>query len=50
MDAMFDVMAVVPLIAGQVVEADKWASDPSLCWFLAPQRVCGGAAGLGAIA
>jgi len=35
-DAVFDVVAVVPLIPGKVVEADKQAFDPSLGRLPAP--------------
>jgi len=38
-DAVFDVVAVVPLIPGEVVEADKQALDPSLGRLPTPQRV-----------
>ena len=37
--AVFDVVAVVPLIPGKVVEADKQAFDPSLGRLPTPQRV-----------
>ena len=38
-DAVFDVVAVVPLIPGEVVEADEQAFDPPLGRLPTPQRV-----------
>jgi len=38
-DTVFDIVAVVPLIPGKVVEADKQAFDPALGRLPAPQRV-----------
>jgi len=38
-DTVFDIVAVVPLIPGKVVEADKQAFDPLLCRLPTPQRV-----------
>ena len=38
-DAVFDVVAVVPLIPGEVVEADKQAFDPPLGRLPTPQGV-----------
>jgi len=38
-DTVLDAIAVIPLIPGQVVEADKQAFDPSLGRLPTPQRV-----------
>jgi len=38
-DTVFDIIAVVPLIPGKVVEVDKQAFDPPLGRLPAPQRV-----------
>ena len=38
-DTVFDIVAVVPLIPGKVVEADKQAFDPALGRLPTPQRV-----------
>jgi len=49
-DTMLDVVAVVPLIPGKVVEANKQAFNPSLEWPTScTARSCSGAVELGAI-